>query len=304
MNEATARSRMDVLKVEVLEAMREVKARGEALRAAVVNEAGYAWVWRDPDIERPTTETDRVFAAWAMTETDYIRDDQKPQDTLCAPGVITASARTMILIDQLNAARERFRTICAELKNAKIKVDGQHERLVTYWLRSHGFGRINRRQTYRHLVILEDQPNEPDKPDEPVRRRQPVKISFSWCAPSRMKTLSREQLRQLIQVGSGSDEAIERHLASLDATDDPAFVQVREASLAQPRVNVWFKGMKEPSMLTTPLPIAISDHIELPRIKPISEARVSPARERKWKKLVEAPFLPELAVHRYRQYAR
>lgn len=297
MSTESRQTRLDIAKVEVLETMREVIARADAARAAIVDDTGLAWVWRDPDIERPGHEPDRVYAAWAIAETDYISDQMSTQDTLCAPGVIAVSAQTRKAIDELNAAKETFRATCKQLKEIKIEIDGREERLVSHWLRTHGFGRINRRQVYRQIHVLEDHPH---------------KIGFCWVAPIRTEKLNFEQAWRYIQTHTGDDERIEGYLNTLVDSQEQFFAIVKQPRRPQPRANIWFeepdskaektkpaRPSSRPKLKPAAAPLVIANDRDPPRIKPLPDQRQWPDRSRLWQTIEPTALIPELSLHCY-----
>lgn len=270
-------------RVRVLEAMRAVTDQSLATAAAIERDRGLAWVWRDPEINRDSHD-DRAYAAWAIAETDYLRDDQPSQDTLCAPGVVTVSRATRAEIDKLNATKLAFRDACRELKQLHTeKTQADNHRMVSDLLRSHGFPRVSRRQAYRLVTIV-----------DPV----PDKISFSWCAGIRTRTLDRRQTEHLIQTTAPSDEAIGRYLDMLHAIDDTHFVEVRRPKQPHPRANLRF-GPRDWRMVTSPLPLCLPDNAPEPEIKALPATRAAPERHRAYQQLCRTAWITELGLYRY-----
>ena len=254
---------------------------------------------RDRDDESPTrivpeeysdARPARAKAADVITAT-VIREHQHPATVWRAPGLLAASAQTIELAHEVNAAKARLHQAVQKISPVrKTRVD-EMRRVVPF---------IALKQCYRAIPILE---------------RRPRNVNFTWAvngARAKQRTVA-EWFAYLAELHGEPWEgyepsrweemlgAAERRLAQLP--EDEVLVQ-RQPVAPHPRANVWF--YEEQVMYRCSLPMLYPDDgDQIIPYKPLGVAdrriRRAPRRNRA---IEEEPLSRLLHLYRYRADAR
>lgn len=134
-----------------------------------------AWVSRT---EQETAEgLDMRGKAGYLYQALWYEDSQDGRETLTCPGIVGASSLTLERAHALNNLKDAFKAAVLSLKSlpkseAKRLMDDLHRRddKVALAMQRMGVARLNLKQAYRHVPILD---------------RRPVKIGFTWSKQGR-----------------------------------------------------------------------------------------------------------------------
>jgi len=256
---------------------------------------GQAWALHSP---RPDTD----WLANALLDFWY-EGDQDGRTTRVYIGLIAADAQLIQAAEHANAAKDAFFEAMTAIKEeypqrlSHIKYELAHRKsrfaYVNEHLRRSGLARLNLKQTWRHLPMLE----------QPASR-----IRLAWYSNGRSikRTTVQEAERRL---SSYDTEAAHiqiqlQALASIPSGEPLAFVQDQTPVM---RANIFYSEPLPDGRLrramNLPLPLFVpSTDGQLPsHNQPLPEPKRSRMRAiRNDLKLDDTPFLPSIRVYRYR----
>lgn len=256
-----------------------------------------SWVSRT-EIEL-ATNLDMRLKAIQLYRALWYEDGKDGRETLTCPGIVGASPETLIAAHACNAAKDDFKQAVLALKTlgrieANAAMTDLHHRQepVAAAMRRMGAARLNLKQAYRHLPLLE---------------QWPLKIGFTWSKQGRViqrtsVTAARRLLEQRVETPQ-----IRLELQRLtEVPVDEMLARVRGVC-PHLRANIVFAdhqgtGVRR-RLMQVPLPVLIPlRHDErLPEFVPVApEPVASPRLRRADVRIEDEPFLPSIRIHRYR----
>ena len=229
----------------------------------------------------------------------WYEDCKDGRETLTCPGIVGASSETLIAAHACNAAKDEFKQAVLALKELgrteanAVMADLHHrQEPVAAAMRRMGAARLNLKQAYRHLPLLE---------------QRPLKIGFTWSKQGRViqrtsVATARRLLEQRVETPQINLEL--QRLAEVPA--DEILARVRSVC-PHLRANIVFADYKgngvRRRLMQVPLPVLIPLRRDerLPEFVPVApEPVASPRLRRADVRIEDEPFLPSVRVHRYR----
>jgi hypothetical protein len=294
-------SNLSLLRVDLLESFKQMLATLAEFSTHLREDVRLpAWVSHtDPEVR---SNLDMRLKAVQLFQTLWYEDGQDGRETLTCPGIIGASPETLAAAANCNAAKHTFKDVVQKLKRVArpdavslmLEVQGRDD-LVNESMRRIGAARLNLKQAYRRIPVLE---------------RCPAKIGFTWSQQGRaIQRTSVAEARQLLQHRCESPQVqadLER-LANLQDTEILARVRSVCPHL---RANLVFEtgsDKVERRLMQAPLPILVplQPGEQLPEFVPISPEPTGNLRlQRSDVRIEEAVFLPSIRAHRYRERYR
>lgn len=233
----------------------------------------------------------------------WYEDSQDGRETLTCPGIVGASPNTLIAARACNIAKDNFKRAVLTLKSfSQHEIKGilidLHQRWETVALamRRMGAARLNLKQAYRHIPLLE---------------RRPLKIGFTWSKQGRViqrtsVAAARRLLEQRVETPQIRHDL--QRLAELGSTEQLARVRSVCPHL---RANIVFAEMNNSGvsrrLMQAPLPILVPlcAGEQLPEFVTVTPDPSANLRLRRADVRIEdEPFLPSVRIHRYRSSYR
>lgn len=225
-------------------------------------------------------------------------DAQDGRATLTCPGLVGASALTVSAAQTLNEAKDRFKSAVLALKSLQRTeiIDAMrdlHRRQpdVALAMRRMGAARLNLKQAYRHVPLLD---------------HRPLKVGFTWSKQGRViqRTSVAEAQRLLEQrVETALIQEELQRLATIPANEILARVRSVCPHLRANIVSNDPEGLGvRRRLMQTPLPILIplQPAEPLPEFVPIApELLTNPRLRRTDVRIEDEAFLPSIRAHRY-----
>ncbi len=286
-----------VLRIELLNCFEQLLQTLDSFCAAIRQDDLPVWVSHTEaeldDVLKMRLKVIQLYRAL------WYEGSEDGRETLTCPGIVGASPETLIAARICNAAKDRFKTATLALKRlgrveAKAVMTDLHRRQqsVALAMRRMGAARLNLKQAYRRIPLLEE---------------CPLKIGFTWSRQGRViqRTSVEEAQRLLEQRVEAPQITIERRkLAELGS--DEVLARVRSVC-PHLRANlvfstsdgsgVWRRLMQAPLPILVPLQVGQS----LPEFAPVaSEPPVNPRLRRADVRIEDEPYLPSVRIHRYR----
>lgn len=291
-------SSLVALRVTLLGSFEQLLARLDALCSAIRQDTDLpAWVSSaeamasDP-LEMRTRAIQIYRALW-------YEDDQDGRETLTCPGIVGVSLDTLATANACNAAKDAFKAAVLSLKMVdRVEADAMmadlHHRQesVATAMRRMGAARLNLKQAYRHVPLLEC---------------RPLKVGFTWSRQGRViQRTSVAAARRLLEQRVETPQ-IRLELQRLaEVPNDETLARVRSVC-PHLRANIVFTATDGSSvrrrLMQTPLPILVPlvPGESLPDFVPVlPEPPVNPRLRRADVRIEDEPFLPSVRVHRYR----
>lgn len=230
----------------------------------------------------------------------WYEDSQDGRETLTCPGIVGVSLETLTAAHVCNAAKDEFKATVlalkglnrAEMNDAMADLHRRWE-TVAVAMRRMGAARLNLKQAYRHIPLLE---------------RRPLKIGFTWSKQGRViqRTSVAEARRLLEQRVETPQVRLElRRLAEIGGDEPLARVRGVCPHL---RANIVFaeleRGCVSRRLMQTPLPILVPLRRDerLPEFVAVAlEPPLNPRLRRADVRIEDEPFLPSIRVYRYRE---
>ncbi len=224
----------------------------------------------------------------------WYTEDQEGRDTVTCPGLLGVSTATLAAARDCNQAKDEFKHAVLALKNHnKAQTDHLLETLhkrhhaVAQTMQRMGAARLNLKQAYRHITLLE---------------RRPLKVGFTWSKQGRtIQRTSVAEARRLLERRTETvhtRQALEK-LSHLSINEPLARIRPVRPHL---RANIVFEN-DERRLVQTPLPVLIPLHPDepLPDFVPIPPEPVGSQRLRRSDVRIEdEPFIALLNIHRYK----
>jgi hypothetical protein len=254
---------------------------------------------QNSDFNSSSLKTSAREQACAIISQLQYTNHQAPREIIVCPGFIGACNHTLNLAKILNDSKERFKRSILALKTAKIPTTDHilGERInnilriptTTETLKRFGLSRLQLKQCYRKIPILDDIPE---------------KISWTWANTRSIKKITVLQAQALLQK-KGDDPGILiqlNKLSTLDLQEELAIVQELAPHL---RANIVFgkEASFQRTMIKAPIPIFFpaTSQSALPKFSPPKEksGKNESRSKRSDIKLDPIPFLPAIRAHRY-----
>lgn len=229
----------------------------------------------------------------------WYEESQDGRETLTCPGIVGASMETLIAAHTCNAAKDQFKSAVLALKTldrteTHCVMADLHRRweTVAVAMRRLGAARLNLKQAYRHIPLLE---------------RRPLKVGFTWSKQGRViqrtsVATARRLLEQRMETPQIRLEL--QRLAEIDGSEPLARVRGVCPHL---RANIVFAEPERAEvsrrLMQTPLPVLVplQGGERLPEfVAVMPEPPINPRLRRADVRIEDEPFLPSVRVHRYR----
>jgi hypothetical protein len=286
------------LRVALLGSFEALLAQLDAFSTAVRRDAALpAWVSRTE--AEVAGNLDMRLKAIQIYRALWYQDSQDGRETLTCPGIIGASSDTLAAAHACNAARDAFKTAVLALKvlgrtEAIAAMADLHRRqdLVASAMRRMGAARLNLKQAYRHVPLLEE---------------RPLKIGFTWSRRGRViQRTTVAAARRLLEQRVETPQVLLELKRLAEIGGDEMLARVRGVC-PHLRANIVFAdwggyGVRR-RLMQTPLPILIPlrEGEPLPEFVPVApEPPVNPRLRRADVRIEDEPFLPSIRIHRYR----
>lgn len=286
------------LRVTLLENFEALLAHLDEFCMAVRHDAGLlAWVART-DAE-PSGNLNMRLKAIQLYRALWYEDGQDGRETLTCPGIVGASPSAMAAAHACNAAKDAFKAAVLALKSltraevATAMAELHHrQEAVAFAMRRMGAARLNLKQAYRHIPLLD---------------RRPLKIGFTWSKQGRViQRTTVAGARRLLEQRMETPEIHQELQRLAEIPDNEMLARVRSVC-PHLRANIVFAGPEGSGVLRrlmqTPLPILIplQQGEPLPEFVPTApDLLTNPRLRRADVRIEDAPLLPAIRVHRYR----
>lgn len=290
------------LRIDLLIRFEKLLAQLDAFCIAVRQDSELpAWVSRT---EAELVENmDMRLKAIQLYRALWYEDSQDGRETLTCPGVVGASMATLAVAHACNTAKDEFKSVVLALKSLgrtemRSGIADLHRRweTVAAAMRRMGVARLNLKQAYRHIPLLE---------------QRPLKVGFTWSKQGRViqrtsVATARRLLEQRVETPQIRLEL--QRLAGISGSEPLARVRSVCPHL---RANIVFPEAGHPEVLRrlmqAPLPILVPlQHGErLPEFVAVTpEPPVSLRLRRADVRIEDEPFLPSIRLYRYRSCYR
>ncbi|MDG4550603.1 MAG: hypothetical protein P9F19_15225 [Candidatus Contendobacter sp.] len=287
-----------VLRMNLLSAFEAMLARLDAFCVAVRQDGVLpAWVSRT-EVEL-AENLDMRLKAVQLYRALWYEDSQDGRETLTCPGIVGASLETLSAAHACHVAKDEFKAAVLALKNlGRVETNNAMADLHRRWetvamaMRRMGAARLNLKQAYRHVPLLE---------------RRPLKIGFTWSKQGRViqRTSVAEARRLLEQRAETPQIRLELQRLAEIASDEP-LARVRGVC-PHLRANIVFAALEHGGvsrrLMQTPLPILVPLRRgeRLPEFVAVTpEPPLNPRLRRADVRIEDEPFLPSVRVYRYR----
>ncbi len=229
----------------------------------------------------------------------WYEDGQDGRETISCPGVVGASPDTLEAAHRCHAAKDMFKAAVLSLKNLnKAQANAiladlyKRNEEVAQAMQRLGAARLNLKQAYRHVPMLED---------------RPTKIGFTWSRQGRtIQRTTVAEARRLLERRRETPQ-VQLELQKLASVPEMEVLARIRGVCPHLRANVVHErpvNGVERRLVQAPLPIlvALQPGQTLPDFVPIgTEPAGSPRLQRSDVRIEETPFLASIRVHRYRE---
>lgn len=260
-----------------------------------------AWVSRT---EAELAENlDMRFKAVQLYRALWYEDSRDGRETWTCPGIVGASPATLDAALACNIAKDEFKASVLALKIlGRAGISGAMADLHRRWetvaeaMRRMGAARLNLKQAYRHIPLLE---------------QCPLKVGFTWSKQGRViQRTSVATARRLLEQRVETPQ-IRLELQRLaEVGDNEPLVYVR-AVCPHLRANIVFAESGHAGvtrrLMQTPLPVLVPLNLgeRLPEFVGVMSDPPRHFRMRRMDVQIEdEPFLPSIRVYRYRSFCR
>lgn len=291
-----------ILRVTLLESFKQFLASLDAFCALVRRDTALP-VWVSRNETELMENLDMRSKAIQLYRALWYEEDQDGRETLTCPGIVGAGSETLEAAHFCNAAKDAFKTDVLALKTlerseATAALADLHRRQQSVAVAMHRMGaaRLNLKQAYRHIPLLD---------------RRPLKIGFTWSRQGRVIqrtsiAVARRLLEQRVETPQTRLEL--QRLAQIP--EDEMLARVRSVC-PHLRANIVFatpdaSGVQR-RLMQTPLPVLVPlrPGERLPDFVPVTpEPLDTPRLRRADVRIEDEPFLPSIRVHRYRSSLR
>jgi hypothetical protein len=270
----------------------------DAFCSSVRQDDGWS-VWVSRSEVELAENLDMRLKAIQLYRSLWYEDGQDGRETLTCPGIVGASLTTLAAAQACNAAKDEFKAAVLALKAyGKTETRGAMADLHRRWetvavaMRRMGAARLNLKQAYRHIPLLE---------------RRPIKIGFTWSRQGRViQRMSVAAARCLLEqrVETPQIRLEMQRLAEIGGSEPLARVRSVCPHL---RANIVFAGLEgshvSRRLMQAPLPVLVplQPGERLPEFVAVNpDPPLHPRLRRADVRIEDEPFLPSIRVHRYR----
>lgn len=286
-------------RITLLASFEAMLARLDAFCAAVRQDMTLP-VWVSRTEAELAENLDMRLKAIQLYRALWYEASEDGRETLTCPGVVGASLDTLDAARACNAAKNEFKAAVLALKTLdRVETRGALADLHRRWetvavaMRRMGAARLNLKQAYRHVPLLE---------------RRPLKVGFTWSKQGRViQRTSVATARRLLEQRVETPQ-IRLELRRLtEIRSDETLARVRRVC-PHLRANIVFPkpghtGVSR-RLMQTPLPILVPlrPGEQLPEFVAVApDPPESPRLRRADVRIEDEPFLPSVRIHRYRE---
>ncbi|NJN48378.1 MAG: hypothetical protein HC808_20005 [Candidatus Competibacteraceae bacterium] len=287
------------LRIELLETFQQLLSCLNLFCAAVRHDQRLpAWVSRtDQEINAGLEVRAKAISLYQAL---WYEDSQDGRETLTCPGIIGASPATLEAAHTCNGAKDAFKAAVLQLKTlskteAGLLMTDLHRRNeeVATAMKRMGAARLNLKQAYRHIPLLDS---------------RPLKIGFTWSKQGRtIQRTSVGETRRLLERRRETPQ-IRQELSRLNSLPDSEQLARVRGVCPHLRANIVFadggKVSNHRRLIQAPLPILVplQANKPLPDFVPIdTEPQDNPRLRRSDVRIEDDVFLPSIRVYRYRE---
>lgn len=286
------------LRAELLISFEALLERLDACCSSVRHDAVLA-VWVSRSEAELADGLDMRFKAIQLYRALWYEETQDGRATLTCPGIVGVSQDTLAAAHACNAAKDRFKAAVLALKalgrnEANVALIDLHRRqeAIAVAMRRMGAARLNLKQAYRHVPLLD---------------QRPLKIGFTWSKQGRViQRTSLAAARRLLEQRVETPQ-IRLELQRLaEIRDDEMLARVRGVC-PHLRANIVFAAHENLDvgrrLMQAPLPILVplNRGESLPEFVPVGpEPPVISRLRRSDVRIEDTPLLPSVRIHRYR----
>jgi hypothetical protein len=290
-----------VLRINLLESFEYLLESLNVFCMAVRHDVGIpAWVSRTE--QEIAQNIPMRIKAVRLYHALWYEEDQEGRETLTCPGIVGGTEETLAAAHACNAAKDNFKSAILALKalskpesNALLMDLYKRNQEVAAAMKRIGAARLNLKQAYRHI---------------PVLNKRPTKIGFTWSKQGR--TIQRTtviEARRLLERRSDTPQVRLELQRLANISEQEMLARVRSVC-PHLRANILFENGQsgiERRLMQAPLPILIplSPRERLPEFVPISPEPVGSLRlQRSDVRIEDELFLPTIRIYRYREQYR
>ena len=228
----------------------------------------------------------------------WYEDDQDGRETLTCAGIVGAEPETLKAAHRCNTAKDAFKAAVLALKalrrsEATAALADLHHRQtpVAAAMRRMGAARLNLKQAYRHIPLL---------------NQRPLKIGFTWSKQGRViQRTSVAAARRLLEQRVETPQTLLELQRLTSISEEEVLARVRRVC-PHLRANIVFAVSEDSDvrrrLMQTPLPILVplQRSERLPDFVPVApEPLDAPRLRRADVRIEDEPFLPSVRIHRY-----
>lgn len=292
-----------VLRMNLLSAFEAMLARLDAFCVAVRRD-GALPVWVSRTEVELAENLDMRLKAVRLYRALWYEDSQDGRETLTCPGIVGASLETLSTAQACHVAKDEFKTAVLALKNlGRVETNNAMADLHRRWetvavaMRRMGAARLNLKQAYRHVPLLE---------------QRPLKIGFTWSKQGRViQRTSVAEARRLLEQRAETPQIRLELQRLVEVCGDEPLARVRGVC-PHLRANIVFADLEQGGgvlrrLMQTPLPILVplQRGERLPEFVAVTpEPLLNPRLRRADVRIEDEPFLPSIRVYRYREFYR
>lgn len=229
----------------------------------------------------------------------WYEEDQDGRETLTCPGIVGADPDTLVTAHACNMAKNAFKAAVLALKalgrveaNAAMTDLHRRQETVAIAMRRMGAARLNLKQAYRHIPLLE---------------RRPLKIGFTWSKQGRViQRTSVAAARRLLEQRVETPQILLELQRLTEIRSEEVLARIRSIC-PHLRANIVFADGEslgvQRRLMQAPLPILVplQPGESLPEFVAVTpEPPGSPRLRRADVRIEDEPLLPSVRVHRYR----
>ncbi|MCS5711865.1 hypothetical protein [Candidatus Berkiella aquae] len=259
-----------------------------------------AWVHEEAESQFYLGDLSARDKAIALFKQIQYLDCQAPREIIVLPGFIGASNETLIIVNEVNLAKEQFKKSILALKAAKInpQANGFSEQMdallnkhpLPFSVAMHkmGLARLHLKQCYRKIPIL---------------KAPPQKISWTWAHTKAIKRISLAKAQEML-LKKGEDSGIQLQLQKLHALPQNEQLAIVQELAPHLRSNIVLQGETATRMMIKgPVPIFFPCEAQTPypvfKIPLKKSLRDQNRSVRNDVRLDPVPFLPAIRAYRY-----
>ncbi|HRY18269.1 MAG TPA: hypothetical protein P5149_07680 [Candidatus Competibacteraceae bacterium] len=289
---------LSVLRVTLVESFKELLACLDTFCAMVRHDALLP-VWVSRNEMELQENLDMRSKAIQLYRALWYAEDQDGRETLTCAGIVGAGTKTLETAHRCNNAKDAFKSAVLALKTLERSeataalADLQHrQESVAAAMRHMGAARLNLKQAYRHIPLLD---------------KRPLKIGFTWSRQGRViQRTSVAAARRLLEQRTETPQTLLELKRLAEIPDDEILARVRSVCphLRANIVSAAPEGLGiQRRLMQTPLPVLIplqpGEH--LPDFVPVTPEPLDiPRLRRADVRIEDESFLPSVRIHRYR----